>query len=233
MTEWHRVTNAQVWRSADTYRKQGDPDEIATEATRLAWLTSQNFPCPEVLSHTPGELITRALPGRPANDNNWQVTQRPTLAAAIGAVLRDLHQLPVAHCPFDHRLTKTIARAEANANTGQLDLTDLDGARTGWSTERLLAELHATRPNDPEDLVVGHGDPCLPNILVTEDAEPAGVVDVSRLGVADRHNDLAIATRNTTANWSKTDAGHLLTAYGLPHPDPRKITFYRLLDEFF
>ncbi|SNS85446.1 kanamycin kinase/aminoglycoside 3'-phosphotransferase-2 [Asanoa hainanensis] len=155
------------------------------------------------------------------------------MSAAIGALLHDLHQLPTATCPFDRRLSTAIREAEAAARTKEVDLDSLDTTRAGWSIDRLLAELHATRPQDPEDLVVGHGDPCLPNILCTDDGRPTGVVDVSRLGVADRHNDLAIATRNLTANWSKTEATTLLTAYGLENPDPAKLAFYRLLDEFF
>ncbi|GAA1871302.1 APH(3') family aminoglycoside O-phosphotransferase [Asanoa iriomotensis] len=226
MTEWLPVrtgkSGAQVWRSTDAYRKHGDPTEIAAEAARLTWLAAQGFPCPEVLDHEPGRLTTRALPGHPAPAGS------PAVAAAIGELLRTLHDLPPATCPFDHRLAITVAHAEANARAERIELTDLDAGRTGWSAAQLLAELHATRPQAPEDLVVGHGDPCLPNILFDDQLRPTGVVDVSRLGIADRHNDLAIATRSKT-----TDAEPLLRAYGLPHPDPAKIAFYRLLDEFF
>ncbi|MEV0714699.1 APH(3') family aminoglycoside O-phosphotransferase [Asanoa sp. NPDC050611] len=231
MTKWLPVTTgksgAHVWRGPDAYRKEGDPAEIAAEANRLTWLAAQGFPCPEVLEHAPGRLVTRALPGRPAAAGS------PDLAPAIGALLRTLHELPVADCPFDRPLRTTIAQAEANARAGTVDLTALDPARSGWSATHLLHELHRTRPQDGEDLVVGHGDPCLPNILVDEQGRPTGVVDVSRLGVADRHNDLAIATRNLTARWSPAAAAALLAAYGRTHPDPAKIAFYRLLDEFY
>ncbi|MDG4821218.1 aminoglycoside 3'-phosphotransferase [Asanoa sp. WMMD1127] len=233
MTEWHLVSTgrsgALVWRGPGVYRKRGKPDEIAAEAARLSWLAGQGFPCPEVVDHRPGELVTTALPGRPGSAD-WPTARRPALAAAIGALLRDLHQLPVADCPFDRTLATTMALAAANTD---VDLDDLDPARAGWSADRLLAELRATRPRDPEDLVVGHGDPCLPNFLFDDDLRPTGVVDVVRLGVADRHNDLAIATRHLTARWSSASAADLLTAYGRPDPDPAKIAFYRLLDEFF
>ncbi|GIF72854.1 hypothetical protein Asi02nite_23720 [Asanoa siamensis] len=144
-------------------------------------------------------------------------------------MLRDLHALPVADCPFDRRLAVTIAEAEGVARAGRVDIEALDAARAGWSAERLLAELHATRPRAAEDLVVGHGDPCRPNILFDDRGRVTGVLDVGRLGVADRHNDLAIATRNLGARWSPA----LLAAYGLPAPDPARIAFYRLLDEFY
>ncbi|GIF48479.1 kanamycin kinase/aminoglycoside 3'-phosphotransferase-2 [Asanoa ferruginea] len=227
MTDWLPVSTgksgARVWRGDGHYRKEGPPAEIAAEADRLTWLGGQGFPCPSVVDHSPGRLITTALPGRAGDDPGWPDWMRPRLAAGLGELLRRLHALPVSECPFDHTLARTIPEAE----TAEVDLTDLDPNHAGWSGDRLLRELHATRPATPEDLVVGHGDPTRANVLFAADGTPTGMVDVSRLGVADRHNDLAIATRSFTA-WSP----NLLAAYGVPDPDPAKITFYRLLDEF-
>ncbi len=63
------------------------------------------------------------------------------------------------------------------------------------------------------------------------------MIDVGRLGVADRHLDLALATRSasdTSLNpaWGPGAAETLLAAYGRP-TDPWRLDFYRLLDEFF
>ena len=226
-------SDARVWRGNGRYRKQGHPAEIGAEAARLTWLGNQGFPCPTVVDHQPGTLVTTALPGRPADDPTWPHTMRPRLAAALGELLVALHALPIESCPFDHRLAQTIPQAEHNARTGAVDLTNLDGPRADWSADRLLQELHATRPTTPEDLVVGHGDPCRPNFLCTTDGAPTGLLDVSRLGVAERHNDLAIATRSLGGVWSPEHADALLSAYGRKTPDPAKIAFYRLLDEFF
>jgi aminoglycoside phosphotransferase len=64
-----------------------------------------------------------------------------------------------------------------------------------------------------------------------------GMIDVHRLGVADRHLDLALVTRSisdTTLNpaYGSAAAEAVLAAYGRP-ADPWRIDFYRLLDEFF
>src|SRR3954449_2313667 len=76
------------------------------------------------------------------------------------------------------------------------DLDDLDEERRGWTRDRLVAELLATRPAD-EDLVVCHGDLTLDNVLFDPDTcRVTGVLDAGRLGVADRWVDLAIATRS-------------------------------------
>jgi aminoglycoside phosphotransferase len=109
---------------------------------------------------------------------------------------------------------------------------NVDPERAGWTGQQLLAELHRTRPPD-EDLVVGHGDPCLPNMFFDDDGRLTALIDVDRLGTADRYNDLAIATRSLAHNWHPRYAEQLLREYGVAEPDRSRIAFYRLLDEFF
>ena len=72
------------------------------------------------------------------------------------------------------------------------------------------------------DLVVCHGDACLPNFLADPDSlQVTGMIDVGRLGVADRHLDLALAVRSmsdTTLNpsYGSAAAEAMLAAYGRP-----------------
>jgi aminoglycoside phosphotransferase len=86
--------------------------------------------------------------------------------------------------------------------------------------------------------VVCHGDACLPNFLLDPDSlAVTGMIDVHRLGVADRHLDLALATRSisdTTLNpaYGAPAAEAMLAAYGRA-ADPWRLHFYALLDEFF
>ena len=58
----------------------------------------------------------------------------------------------------------------------------------GWA-EHEGVELPA-----PEQLVVCHGDPCVPNTLIDAAGKFVAHVDLGMLGVADRWADLAIAT---------------------------------------
>ncbi len=78
MTEWEPEpigqSNARVWRGRGVHRKEGDPDAIAAEAERLAWLAGTGIPCPEIVEHTPGRLVTATVPGRSAGRSllfNW------------------------------------------------------------------------------------------------------------------------------------------------------------------
>lgn len=222
-----------MWRGPCGYRKEGDPEDIAAEAARLAWLTEHGFPCPRVVDHQPGVLVMTAVPGRSAAED-WPDDLRPRVVDAFADALRALHDMPTAACPFDRSLAVAVPAAERAVDFGRVNLDALDPERRRWTAPRLLEELHRTRPT-AEDLVVCHGDPCLANLLFDDDGRLTGVIDVGRLGVADRYHDLAIATRSLANNWGPSYADRLLKRYGLPagRVDAEKIRFYQLLDEFF
>lgn len=234
---WERVTigrgGARVSRRGGIYRKESDDPRIdlVAEGERLAWLRRQGIPAAEVLDCRPGLLVTAEVPGRSAAES-WPAADRPRVVDALTDLTRALHALPVADCPFDRRLAVTVPQALA----AEVDLDDLDDERHGWTREELVAELLATRPRQ-EDLAVCHGDLCVPNVLFDPGTcEVTGVIDTDRLGVADRWADLAIITRSLAARYNPQygpwAAGRLLDRYRVP-PDPAKIAFYRLLDEFW
>ncbi len=149
----------------------------------------------------------------------------------------------MASCPFDRGLAVTFAEARGAVAGGHVDAEDFDAERAGRSAESLLAELEAAAPRalaaEADDLVVCHGDPCLPNMLVDPDTlRPTGFVDLGRLGVADRHLDLALVTRSVrhpdlNQQFGVADLRALWSAYGRSADDEERLAFYRLLDEFF
>lgn len=226
-------SGAVVSRGPGVFRKEAlDPrEDLRAEAERLAWLGAHGIPVPEVLDADRTFLLTREVAGRTAADH-WPTESRPRVIDALARVTRDLHALPLEDCPFDRRLEVSIPEAME----AQVDLADLDPERRGWSRERLVAELLSDRP-EQEDLVVCHGDLCLPNVLVDPDSfAVTGVIDAGRLGIADRWTDLAIATRSLASpqnpQFGEWAAQRYLTAYGVSL-DIQKCDYYRLLDEFF
>ena len=140
-------------------------------------------------------------------------------------------RLPITSCPFDHRREKRMAVAKARMQAGSVDETDFDETRLGKSAETLFAELESRRPGR-EDLVVTHGDACLPNFIASEEGF-SGYIDCSRLGVADRYQDIALACRSIAYNFGEALVQPFLDRYGLPATDPARLGYYQLLDEFF
>lgn len=185
----------------------GDSGEsLVDEARRLDWLLGR-FPAPRVLAYgldDTGEwLATAAIDGVSAVAEPWR--ERPVAAArAMGEGLRRLHDgLDPDDCPFDWSLDARLA----------------DAARRG---------LGAALPPEPtiDRLVVCHGDPCAPNTLIDPSGGFAAIVDVGRLGVADRWADLAVASWSLEWNFGAGFEGDFFDGYGIA-PDPERIAFYR------
>ena len=208
-------------------------DLLRREVEALAWLR-RRARVPAIL--WAGEvdefvvLIMERLTGEPvshfAPDHG-----RAALIAGIGA-LNVLHALPVADCPFDQTLAVKLTAARGHVAAGIVDTAAFDVERAGMTAEEALALLEASRPPE-EDLVVAHGDASLPNFLWSP-GEGVWMVDLGRLGVADRHQDLALFLRSARYNHPHVDALALLREhYRLAPVDEAKLAYYRLLDEFF
>ncbi len=250
---WDLVTTgrsgAEVRRSPDggSYAKTGrgpHHDDLVDERDRLEWLATTDLPAAEVLDWADdGEratLVLRTVPGVPMSELPDSATE--TAVRRLGEVLERLHTVPRDSCPFNRWLAVTVPIALMRVEAGLVDEDDLDDERAGRSATDLLADLVDQRPRAEElevsDLVVCHGDACLPNFLVDPDSlELTGMIDVHRLGVADRHVDLALATRSMSdvslnPTYGSEAAEALLAAYGR-EADAWRLDFYRLLDEFF
>lgn len=231
-------------RFAKTAATAATRRELAAERDRLLWLATTPVPAAEVLDFDDAGdrtiLVSSALAGIPASELGRDDAELAT--AGLVAFLVNLHALSVRDCPFDRRLDTTVPEAARAVATGRVDETDFDDERAGRTAVDLLAELDASaaraRHEEFLDLAVCHGDACLPNVLVDPDTlEVTGLVDVGRLGVADRHLDLALLARSMSAPWLNPAYGpvladRMLSAYPVD-VDPWRLEFYQLLDEFF
>lgn len=233
-----RADVARVHRpgQADAFLKSEVIDafsELGDEIARLRWLQAQGVPAPTVIATAEEAgrrwLLMSALPGRDLASSPELAPQQ--LVELLADALRRLHVLPVAACPFDQRLASRLQAAQARVEAGLVDADDFDDERLGQSAQQVFAELCSTRP-DHEDLVVSHGDACLPNLMAVE-GRFSGFIDCGWLGEADRYQDLALAARSLVHNFGDTRwVAPLFQRYGAL-VDERRLAFYRLLDEFF
>jgi aminoglycoside 3'-phosphotransferase-2 len=213
--------------------------QLDQEADRLRWMSEHGLPVPAVSDYGciggTEFLLLEEVPGIAASDSQW-ASSLPETIIALGAGLAHLHQTSTVDCPFDQRIARQIDAARHRVAAGQVREDDFDEIRAGRLATDLFAELLSTIPAE-EDLVFTHGDFCLPNIFLRRgpngEVQIAGLIDCGRAGMADRHQDLALAVRSITHNFGSRWVAPFLQAYGLPHPQQEKLRFFTLLDEFF
>ncbi|GMA15596.1 aminoglycoside 3'-phosphotransferase [Deinococcus metallilatus] len=239
---WEAVTEgcsgAGVWRSQKyvvKVQERGGPtvSTLLQERERLRWLWGR-VPVPSVVGYeiTPTHeyLAMTRLPGLPMSHPDAALHPE-RVTDLLARALRELHALPVRECPFNMSLPVTLRLARERVRAGAVDEADFDDERQGWSAAEVFNELVRTRPGT-EDIVVTHGDACLPNVILNGEYVE-GFVDVGRAGLADRHADLALAWRSLRHNLGPEHAERFLDLYGRAWVDERKLAYYRLLDELF
>jgi len=211
------------------------------ERRRLEWLAGHDAATPRVLDWIGADegacLVTAALAGVPAS----RLGGADLLAAwpSLLQRLQALHALPVAACPFERGLAAMFAKAEDVVARGAVNPEFLDDECRAIPPPRLLdalrGELAERLADERRDLVVCHGDACLPNFIVDPDSlRCVDLVDLGRLGRADRCVDLSLLLANAGESWSTAEqaaAARRATfrAFTLA-PDEARLRFYLRLD---
>jgi aminoglycoside phosphotransferase len=204
---WQSADDAVTWRmtSRDGQRRylKCRPADAAVplraEAARLRWARRADLPVPPVLAACATDrlewLLTEEIPGSDATRNPLRADPA-TLVPLLAAGLRLIHATPTIDCPFPNAIDRALGQARQRVRDGLVQPGDLHPEFRQLSYAAALAELDRLRP-DVEDLVVCHGDYCLPNVMISG-GEVTGFVDLGELCVADRWRDLAVATWSVT-----------------------------------
>lgn len=217
-------------------------DLLDGERRRIEWLATFGLGSPTVLDWiATGDgacLLMSAVPGVPASD----LAPADLIRAwpSIAQMLASLHELSLETCPFERTLLTMIDLASDVVARGAVNPAFLppEDAQTPSTTllARLREELPIRLAQEPRDLVVCHGDPCLPNFLVDpETLRCTGMIDLGRLGVADRYADLSLLLTNARETWSRPEEVSaaetiLFDILAIPAPDRDRLAFYLRLD---
>ena len=223
---------------------QPHSDETVNEATMLMFLAERKL-APQVIAHEMMDgtdfLLMEKCRGKMLCDSEILSNQRK-LTEIAADLLHKLWSIDIASCPIDMSLKRKLKFAEYNVTHNLVDLNNVNPSTFGANgrfknPEHLLKWLVDNQPR--EDLVVTHGDFCLPNVFF--DGASAKVIDVGRGGVADKYQDIALFYRSFCDNlrgnyggkyYGELDEKMFFSVLGIT-PDWNKIDYYIMLDELF
>jgi aminoglycoside phosphotransferase len=209
-------------------------EPLEYEAAVLNWLQNK-LPVPKVHYYAKFDgreyLLMSEIEGLDcANDAHRKDLKGMVINLAEG--LKLIHSVDISNCPFDQTLRIKLEKAKLNIDRGLVDEAEFETEYRGMTASELYALLLERQPGG-EDLVFTHGDYCLPNIILKDNAV-SGFIDWGRAGVADRYQDLALAARSLRHNFGSEELVALFfDAYGIKEVENNKVDFYILLDEFF
>ncbi len=217
---------------------------LNNEHAIMNWLENK-VSAPKILCHSEENgmdyLLMSKIKGKMSCDNEYMCNPE-LLVSVLSEAMKNLWSTDITDCPIKNDLSTVLSLAEYRVEHGLVDIDDAEPETFGKNgfngPEELLEWLYDNRPE--EDLVLAHGDFCLPNVFI-KDGKFSGFVDVGRMGIADRYQDIALCYRSLEHNFAGVyngkiyegyDSSMLFDALGT-EPDYDKIRYYILLDELF
>lgn len=218
-----------------------DAGLLEDERDRIEWLSGTEVPGPSVLEWRTTEhgacLITSAVAGTPADQ--LDPARLAQTWPSITDTLSRLHSIPTSTCPYGRTLHEMMALARATVAEDRVHPEFLPQHLIDTLPAVILESLERDLPSrledESNDMVVCHGDFCLPNILIdAETSRVAGIIDLGRLGQADRYADIALLLANARETWPDDDTARradddFASRYGIKL-DPARLAFYLRLD---
>lgn len=222
---------------------QNDDQETENEYQMMSWLCGK-LPVPKVLAYEKDGRNSWLLMSRCAGEAACaeKYMKEPDVQIKLLAQgLKNLWHIDITDCPSDCRLKHKLAQASYYVEHGLVDIENTEPGTFGENGFRdpadLLQWLYDNQPE--EELVLSHGDYCLPNIFLSE--QEISYIDLGKTGIADKWCDIALCYRSLSHNYSGAYHGRaysglddllLFRELGLA-PDWEKIRYYILLDELF
>ena len=229
-----------LWRVGDHLVRladQGCPDQqratVEAEERRSRWLEARATNVARVEVVVDNWMVSTIPDGVPGHQPELH-TEPDRLPMALGATLRRLHELDPVSCPFIRPWSQVVDQLREAIEAGRLDPARLRPPYDRYPPDRLVELLHLGRPAT-EDLVVTHGSPGLSNLFVsttdTHDTTdgPIGVGGLHRLGIADRHSDLAVVHYQLSAAYGPEAVIGFYEGYGLT-PNLVVLDHYLMID---
>ena len=228
VTTWKLVHPGSQIRYLKLKSAEGAP-RLVDEAEKMRW-AGRHLPVPTVVAAGTEDgvdfLVTHALAGRPAIADDLKADP-PGLVRSLASALRFFHTAPVEDCPFRMSPAQAVELVKARVLAGEVvPSRDFHTEHAELGLDQAVSRMEELSGFN-EDLVVCHGDFCLPNVLFNN-GHIAGYLDLGELVVADRWWDLAIGSWSVTWNLGPGLEELFYSSYGA-EADQQKIGFFRLL----
>lgn len=242
------MSGSSVFLYGNKVLKVQDNDEEAENEYRMMRYLYGKLPVPTVYAHEIADGKSYLLMGKCVGQMacSHAYMQNPSvLCKLLADGLKKLWAVDISDCPSRQGLAHKLVRAEYQVKNHLVDLENVDPGTFGENGFRdpseLLEWLCQNMPE--EELVLSHGDYCLPNLFGIQD-KVTGFIDLGKTGIADKWCDIALCYRSLSHNYSgkyregkggaypEFDALDLFGELGM-EPDWEKIHYYILLDELF
>ena len=237
-------SGAMVIDYGDRFLKvQEECNVAANEYHMLRWMQGR-VPVPRIIAAAQQDgrrwLVSSRMPGQYLCTEAL-LDDQPRLAALCAEALRTLWSADTATCPTRRTLDEKFREIDEGLRGGWItaeqagDPAIYDESRGGFASPAALFD-YLVKHRPEEELVLSHGDLCLPNIFADEHGL-TGFIDVGLAGVADKWVDIEKCLWSMWANTTGFFGGKqrpfdrqlLFDALGM-QPDEEKLRYYGLLD---
>ena len=219
-------------------------EESENEYRVMEWLQDK-LPVPKILGFDRDEkknyLLMTKVPGEMSCTDEY-MNNPELLISTLAEGLQMLWKIDISSCPYICNLEKKLQMATYTVEHNLVDMDNVEPGtfcEDGFKTPKHLLEWLGT--NKPEEeLVLSHGDYCLPNIFIS-DGKVSGYIDLGKAGIADKWQDIALCYRSLMHNYEGRytgkqyqgfNANMLFEKLGI-EPNWEKLRYYILLDELF
>lgn len=239
------LSDSKVYLFDDQVLKiQEDNEEARNECQIMKWLEGK-LPVPKPVAYEcengRSYLLMTRVEGKMSCDEAY-MRQPALLTKMLADALKTMWQIDVSDCPCIWNIDRKLKLAKYWVEHDMVDVDNVEPdtyGPNGFDSPRALFQW-LTENKPQEEPVLSHGDFTLPNILF-EDGHIKGYIDLGRMGVADKWQDISLCYRSLQHNFDgkyngkKYDGYHpdmLFKQLGI-EPDWDKIRYYILLDELF
>jgi len=212
-------------------RPSNEYKHLDNEAKKINWATHY-FPSPPSAHNKNifglSLLFSRTLHGKPSFEMIGKIEPEKIINELIEA-LDILRKSPTVAFKFESPDWTIAGKAREKISEETFDEYKRKLLHPDFSnlSKIELTEILSYKPNENTKLLT-HGDWCMPNVLLSDNGNMAGIIDLGDMHVGDADLDPAIMSWAIRANMGKKWEEQYLNFYGYK-PDSPAIKYHRLV----